>query len=460
MVSVLLSRLHPDAQRIDGKGGDGGRDVQIARRQDGQITAAFELKSFTDRMTAGRRQQVANSLKRAAALKPTRWALVVPIDPTPKEEEWFRRLGTTYCFETEWFGKTWLDEKISAFPDIRRYFLEGAKDEVFRLLRELRDEQARITDAHDAIRRFRTLRERLNEIDPHYRYEISTGKVAADSRPSEVVLSVSFDDVRVDVYPKYLGAVRDRPITIKVVVDPDSELIQNALDYGLGVNIPPQSVSSITLDAPAGLGGSFTGGELEILPASGWLDEPVTLSLNIMDGDRLLASCPVRLTKQTSGLKGSVLTGTDSSGWLETRLTVNAVAGKLSAEFRLNPRPVLPSALVPLCRWLSALQPPHDLKLRWPDGSELRSALRTTSLVDESLGRVVEALAYLQESSGIYCEMPPSFTREEGREIVTAATLLKGESIDSTWKSYTLSLNQWGSELEDLLNGRPQPIHL
>ena len=29
IVSVLLSRLHPDAQRIDGKGGDGGRDVQI-----------------------------------------------------------------------------------------------------------------------------------------------------------------------------------------------------------------------------------------------------------------------------------------------------------------------------------------------------------------------------------------------------------------------------------------------
>ena len=26
MVSVLLSRLHPDAQRIDGKGGDGGRE--------------------------------------------------------------------------------------------------------------------------------------------------------------------------------------------------------------------------------------------------------------------------------------------------------------------------------------------------------------------------------------------------------------------------------------------------
>ena len=62
IVSVLLSRLHPDAQGIDGKGGDGGRDVQIVSGQDSQITDAFELKSFTGRMTFGRRKQVERSL--------------------------------------------------------------------------------------------------------------------------------------------------------------------------------------------------------------------------------------------------------------------------------------------------------------------------------------------------------------------------------------------------------------
>ena len=46
MVSVLVNRLHPDAQRIDGKGGGGGRDIQIVRGQDNQITDAFDLKSF------------------------------------------------------------------------------------------------------------------------------------------------------------------------------------------------------------------------------------------------------------------------------------------------------------------------------------------------------------------------------------------------------------------------------
>ena len=62
MVSVLLSRLNPDAQRIDGTGGDGGWDVQIVHGQDDKITAAFELKSFTGRMTPSRREQTARSL--------------------------------------------------------------------------------------------------------------------------------------------------------------------------------------------------------------------------------------------------------------------------------------------------------------------------------------------------------------------------------------------------------------
>ena len=264
--------------------------------------------------------------------------------------------------------------------------------------------------------------------------------------------------MRVDVYPKYSGAVEDRPVTInvKVVVGPDDEVVQNALNYGLEATIPTRMISSVTVDAPSGLGGSFTEAEIDLLPTSARLDEPVTLALKVMDGDRLLAICPVHLTDQTRGLRGSVVTGTDSTGWLQTRLKMDVAAEELEAKFWLNPKPAMPAALVPLFRWLGACQPPHYLAIRWPGGSEIRGEIRTPHLIDESLGRVVEALAFLQDSSGIHWEMPPSLTFEEGREIVTAATLLKGESIDLTWKSFNLSLNRWGPELEELVNGRPQ----
>jgi hypothetical protein len=45
MVAVLLSTLHPDAERLDGRGGDGGRDVQL--RHDGRLDL-FELTDFCD----------------------------------------------------------------------------------------------------------------------------------------------------------------------------------------------------------------------------------------------------------------------------------------------------------------------------------------------------------------------------------------------------------------------------
>ena len=459
MVSVLLSRLHEDAQRIDGKGGDGGRDVQIVHRQTDQITDAFELKSFTGRMTTSRRRQVARSLKRAAALEPRQWTLVVPIDPTPGEERWFRELGVKYSFPTRWFGKTWLDEKMSAFPDIRRYFVEGASDEVIRLLRELKEERAAVTDVHDAVARLGTLRERLNEIDPHYRYELSTGGTAKASWPADAVLSVGFCDARVDLYPKYPEASKDRPITfnVKLVVGPDYEVVQDALNYGQAVTIPPRMVRSLTIDAPSGLGGSFAGSEIDIRPVDGRLDEPITLALSLLDGDRLLAICPVHLTEHTGGLRGFVVTGSDSTGWLQVRLKVDTAAEKLVADFQLTPRPAMPVALVPLFRWLSAWQPAHRLSIRWPSGSEVRCEI-PTPFEDEGLGQVVEALAYLQDRNGIHWEMSPSLTLEQGQEILKAAGLLKGESIDYAWTSLTLNPNRWSPQLEELINGHSRQV--
>ena len=459
MISVLLSRLYPDARRIDGRGGDGGRDVQIVHKQDGSIAHAFELKSFTERMKPSRRSQITHSLKRAALLEPERWTLVVPIDHNPSEEEWFRKLGETFCFPIVWHGKTWLDEKMSAFPDIRRYFLEGAKDEVYDLLRDITQEQARLTDVQDAVGRIRKLIRRLDEIDPHYRYEFATGASAASHRPSDVAFSVSFGDLRVDVYPKYKGASKDRPITIKanIIV---SEEIKNSLDYGLGVTIPSHLISDMTVDAPGGLGGSFTGCVIDIIPTDTKLDAPVVIALDVMDGNRVQVSWPIRLTERNEGFKGFVFTGADSTGWLETRLNLNVATGELAAEFKLAPKPVLPSVLLPLWQWLIALQPGRELKIRWPGDLEIRTEMRSSFQLDERLGRVIEAFAYLQAHCGIYWEISPALTLEEAQEIVTIAALMKGESIDFTWEPVNLNLDRWEPTLVEMIDGQPRPCLL
>ena len=101
---------------------------------------------------------------------------------------------------------------MAGHPDICRYFAEGAKDEVYSLLLQLHNEQAILTGVPDAVPRLESLRERLNEIDPYYRYELTTVTGKANKWPSDVVFSVRQGDVRVDAYPKYCGAVKDRPV--------------------------------------------------------------------------------------------------------------------------------------------------------------------------------------------------------------------------------------------------------
>ena len=112
MVAVLLSTLHPEAERLDGRGGDGGRDIQL--RHHGRLDL-FELKSFTGRLSKqhGRRRQVEDSLKTAARHNPDSWTLVVPIDHTKDELAWFDRLRSQYPFPLIWRGRTWLDQQVA-----------------------------------------------------------------------------------------------------------------------------------------------------------------------------------------------------------------------------------------------------------------------------------------------------------------------------------------------------------
>ena len=85
------------------------------------------------------------------------------------------------------------------------------------------------------------------------------------------------------------------------------------------MTIPSHLISDMTFDAPGGLGGSFTGCVIDIMPTDTKLDAPVVIALDVMDGNRVQVSWPIRLTERNEGFKGFVFTGVDSTGWLETR---------------------------------------------------------------------------------------------------------------------------------------------
>lgn len=126
-MSVLLSHLHPTSTRVDGSGGDGGRDVQITTT-DG--IRAFELKSFTGRMGDAQRAQVKKSLEKGTELKPLDWTLIVPIDFTPGEADWFEGLRALVPFPIDRRDLAWLQgQPVATADESRSGLLERLPEE-------------------------------------------------------------------------------------------------------------------------------------------------------------------------------------------------------------------------------------------------------------------------------------------------------------------------------------------
>ena len=463
MISVLISRLHPDSQRIDGKGGDGGRDVQILSPTGEQIIHAFELKSFTGRIKNSRRTQVKNSLKRAKQLKPLKWSLVVPIDPTTGELDWFNELSTICDFPIKWLGKTWLDQNMAAHEDIRRYFVENAEAEVVRLIRELKYEKEIITNTTDAAQQLHRIHRRLGEIDPHYRYEISTVTSATEYHPVGAIATFIRQNARFDVFEKYRNAHRDRPITARVnfILKPNEielrKSIQTTLDYGRSVRIPASAVESFELDAPGGLGGSFDDSELIIQSAEVILEEPLHSKLNIMDGDTLVASWPLNFTQRTVGYRGMIFDGCDETGWLQAQLKLDSLLGKFDLRLQMSPKPVMPSSVAPLMRWLRALHPPRRLVINWPLGQKLSCKVPVTPL-DTAICDVVDALSFLQQKVDVYFPFPHRLSKEDEEHILECAVLVQGGVTEFTWSSFSLTMSPMDQQLRFLLDGSPISI--
>ncbi len=143
-IKVLIRRLQPTAQGIDGAGGDDGRDIRWDTPEG--LVIFFEVKSYTARLTKSAKGKIQGSLTRAATHGPVRWVLVIPLDPTPAEESWFDDLRAKFPeMALEWRGRDWLDGHFAEHADLRRY-IEGSDYDLLQRARELDYEQAALAN--------------------------------------------------------------------------------------------------------------------------------------------------------------------------------------------------------------------------------------------------------------------------------------------------------------------------
>ncbi|MEH0612294.1 hypothetical protein [Streptomyces scabiei] len=116
------------------------------------------------------------SLVSAARHQPDHWDLLVPIDPNPAEERWFKGLREQFPFVREWVGRSRLDEKFAAHPDLVRYALQESGDYILERIAEARAERdVLLGGLPDYLERGRALHARVQEISPHYAVHTTLG---------------------------------------------------------------------------------------------------------------------------------------------------------------------------------------------------------------------------------------------------------------------------------------------
>ena len=425
MVAVLINTLHPRSTRIDGVSGDGGRDVQL--RSNGSLDV-YQLKSQTDRIGKSQRQQIKDSLVKAAELRPGSWTLIVPIDPSPPEEEWFEHLKTEYSFPLEWLGKTWLDRQMAERPHIPRYFLFSGADEAIQIMRDLRRDENELAEgiAH-VVARVESWVQRLSDLDPFWDFKVSRDAAG------QYTISPS---------PKYVGADRDRPITVTLKSRfPKTDegraaltALQDAINFGRRTTVSQEFVEAIHIDAPAGMGGVHHGSLTISSSEQPAFKADLTLAVINAEG-RTLASLPLTFKERTAGMKGTELTGIDASGFFSIRMRSESGTMKVDSDFTFEPpAEALPGQVLAPMRLVAAMRPPNQVRWR----GKGRDVAHETSLsipepIDPNLVVLVEALARIQDATATSFPIPEQINAECAEQIVSVDKLLKGEPIPYQW---------------------------
>jgi hypothetical protein len=433
IIAVLLSTLHPDSERIDGAGGDEGRDHQLrtATRLD-----IWQSKYFLDRLSIGnRKNQILSSLQSAAAHQPDTWTLVTPMEATPAELRWFDGLQSRYPFPLVWRRGSWLTARLAENPGIARYFM-SATEEYVALLRELQQEQDALVDGLvGAQARLESLSSRIDAANPFYRVEIT----------------VSGGQLRsVALIPKYKGAERDSPITVKFNVSMGTspadeklkEALQDALDWGEEVHIPAENVSDFLLSAPHGLGSGGKGAAISIGPAN-VVDPDIGGRLAVRSPEgKLLASLPVRFNRRVVSQRGVTLGGADRTGAIQVRVRVDLQGGRgflRLAGYEEHP-PLLPGEMLPALRFWHHAVAPNQCGLELGGAEAFSTSLTGGENVPADYIRIIEDLNRLQAITANVFPVPDLIAPSDRVEITRAVRLLDGERLSVGTKADPLIL--------------------
>lgn len=303
------------AMAVDGRGGDGGIDVDVRARRTQQLIHIFQLKYFPEGFSGGhlnRRSQIRGSLREALKLTrpPPVWTLVVPRKVTVKERQAVRKMRKGHPVRIEFMTPPELDDLLAKHPDIERRFTIDREVEILSVFRR---EGAALVKAGDLRSELGLMSDRLHSRSEYWGTAFSVGP---DGTPVE-----SF-------FPKRADASEREPLGINLTLgfSPDDNDLKKRFEMALkfgpieSVKLPARVIKSLEKVGPEWFSETLEGIALQVGPA-GNAHLPLPVRVDVRDkSERVRATLRGTTTALAAGYGGTTvdvkLEGGVSQRWM------------------------------------------------------------------------------------------------------------------------------------------------
>ncbi|GAA5090741.1 hypothetical protein GCM10025760_16800 [Microbacterium yannicii] len=434
---------------VDGRGGDGGIDLDVTVKRTGQLVAIYQLKYFPEGFSGAhgqvRKPQIQRSFNAALEHDPPVWYLVVPRNLTPGERKYVRELrGEQIRPQTRYIGGLQLDKMLARYPDVEDWA-----------------ERSPMRTALDRIGRPSAA---LSEPDD-LRTEISQtlGAVQARSPYWGVNINASTLGHYIEEYVALRpdSAVRE-PLSLTLSTNFAShvdvgEAYRRAMEYGITkpLRLPASVVTRLELNGPEWFANVFASVNVELHPAGQEVDVATKLVL-LSDGGAQILQRKSQSTTIGRGTRGGQFL-LDFGDGLEMTLvmTTGSTHGAmtLTAEFAGQTG----TAAVRAFKFVAALERAAKLRLHYGELEVTIVLEGERPHVDEVFVELAEDLAFIENETGVEFAYPEELPEPTDRvNIRIARRLFEGEvSIMPKTKGGSITLDgTYDENLVRLLQGQ------
>lgn len=492
MIAMFVVGDRPGTLRVSPGQGDGGIDLLWRGSDSAKKVEIYQVKRHSQRLIASQKNKIKKSLERALGRCAknrwtlTKWHLVLPLDFTEKEMQWFTDLCKSHGVHGKVVGLAQVELWCAKHPYVVDYYLRDGSEAVGSHVSDL----TRIVDGLGPVAELKArpadedftvdtaaniidiATNALNLQDPHYEYRVLTS-FGSVPPPDHALFVTQRETHRADgsvltvqIFERFHGAHQFRPIPMSVkfhaVTGSDAHRqLTEFRQHGRPFDEPiPATVS---IDLPGGMAIENSVGRLLIgAPGQGDLVDGERL-LEVLDEDgQTAASVRVDIGDfhVSPDRKGASTRLGDRSGLLTgellSRLTDDGlIAGKLKLRTSgVDGR--FPDEVLDVLEFMSALAGGSQLRMRMPRGPVANAI--TMSIPERrpesdasALAKFARALCTVQESIPGGIKIPDELLPEEAVSVRRAAALLEGRELGYTWHDVTASLDE-GVDWDPILN--------